>query len=62
MFQVNTVKKQFAATRKVPITDNGFPELPARYPTLDVAFDVLETMPQLTLQNCHLLAAANPHC
>ena len=33
----------------VPFADRGFPEMPARYPTPDVPFDVLETMAQLTL-------------
>jgi hypothetical protein len=32
--QFNAVKKQFMVTRKVPIPDDGFPELPARYLTL----------------------------
>jgi hypothetical protein len=35
-------------TRIVPIADDGFLEIPARYPTLDVTFDVLGTMDQLT--------------
>ena len=37
--QFNTVQKQFVATRKVPIPDDGFPEMPDRYPTLADAFD-----------------------
>jgi len=31
----------------VPQADDGFPELPARYPTLNFPFDVLGTLAQL---------------
>ena len=31
--------KQFVAACKVPFPDDGFPEMPARYPTLGNAFD-----------------------
>jgi hypothetical protein len=46
--QFNAVKKQFMVTRKVPIADHGFPEMPARYPSLGVTFDIPGTMDQLT--------------
>jgi hypothetical protein len=44
----SAVKLTLANFGKVPIADDGFLELPARYPTLDVTFDVLGTMDQLT--------------
>jgi len=49
VLQFEAVKNWLMATRNVPIADRGFPEMPARYPTLDVPFDVLETMAQLRL-------------
>jgi hypothetical protein len=34
---------------KVPIADDDFPEMPARYPTLNATSDVFGTLAQLAL-------------
>ena len=41
-------EKPIMAFGDVPIPDDGFPEMTVRYPTLDVPFDVLGSMGQLT--------------
>ena len=49
----------------VPFADDGFLEMPARYPTFSVSFDVLErrSFSLLALHEAAArLAAANPHC
>ena len=55
-----TDKRSVVNSGTVPLADNGFPELPARYPTLDVTFDVLGTMDQLTPLHSRKLPPSQP--